>query len=112
MKPPIYIYERRDLSVLTTVDGAERSIEATDVRNGIYQFFDAEGTELEATVYLDNRGIELCRISVAETPKARPRTLHEILVDLLAVDEAQRNVLGTRPLEELVRMSLQFAQPF
>lgn len=108
MKLPIYVYEPRDLSVFSTQDDAERAIEAADVKNGIYQPFDAEGRLLTASVYTDSRGIDMCRISDGNDSTA-PEELRMIIIDMLEYSGSDRQHLEHCNLDVLVQASLKFA---
>jgi hypothetical protein len=47
---PVFADEHGDLSVFDSVDAMDRQIEAIDVENDEYEFFDAEGRRLAAHV--------------------------------------------------------------
>ena len=109
MKPPIYVYEPCDLSVFTSVEEAERWIEAVDVRNGVYSFFDAEGKMLQGTVFTDSRGIELCRISEQNDAAIAQEELRGILIHSLDHIGKDRGALELMTMEALVRESVVLA---
>lgn len=83
MKPPIYVYEPDDLGVYSSVAHAELDIEPTDVKDGIYFFYDSNGQRLGASVLKDERGIERCIIKEILPSEFVPEVLKQILIDQL-----------------------------
>jgi hypothetical protein len=50
IEPPIVASEGTDLWFYDTVVAAERDLEATDVREGVYEVFDSRGRPLDLTI--------------------------------------------------------------
>lgn len=50
MKPPIIVSENGDISIYDTLEEAILGLEAIDVRNNEYEFFDSEGYRLIAVL--------------------------------------------------------------
>lgn len=112
MKPPIYVYEPNDLDVFESLELAERYIEAIDVKNNEYEYFDSEGRKLEASVYLDDRGIEMCRILDSEKYEPEPHRLKSLILDMLISLGYDKNIVGFWMLDQLVAESLRFKNKY
>ena len=72
--PPIVTDENGDIMVYLTVEAAEQYVEAIDVCDGAYDFFDSTGTQLAATT--DGNRV---RISIDAGAKPVPEELTAIL---------------------------------
>jgi hypothetical protein len=59
LTPPILIDERGDISLYVSSERAASHVEAIDVLNGEYEFFDAAGRRLLATVDRNRVGLEI-----------------------------------------------------
>ena len=105
MKTPIFAYEPGNLYVFESVEIAERGVEAIDVKNNLYLFFDAEGRKLEASVYKDKRGVELCSIKEPREPDFDKDLLRKLIIDLLRQISLVHPEIKY-PDETLMRMSL------
>ena len=88
MKLPLIAIEHGDVSVFSTETDAARYLEVTDIRNGEYDFFDADGYVVQAVV--DSKG----NISFAlhSPPVLSAETLKPKLVGFL-------NAVGCAPSE-------------
>ena len=115
MKPPIFVYEPSDLSIFDEVWKAARYIEPTDVKEGIYFFYDSEGLVLESTVIKDERGIERCIINKPDEEIYLPYKLREIIIETLEYLgrihpdlNYSRSYLESLELSDLVLESLKY----
>lgn len=95
LKLPIVVEEHGDVSVYASVDEAEAAVEAIDVRNGEFRFYDANGLVLRAVVRTDTPphgrlrrllapAPERIELLVPEAEDRRPEELTEILRGFLS----------------------------
>ena len=108
MKPPIFVYEPHDLTIFESLENTERYIEPPEVKNGKLSFYDSDGRILEGSVYIDGRGIELCRISEGKECKFVPDELREIISSSLELLGYSREELDRMDLSRLSEESLKF----
>lgn len=59
MKPPIIINESGDITLFSSLEEAEKYLEAIDVINGVYQGYDAEGHPLKLKALNDRVTIKI-----------------------------------------------------
>ena len=117
MRPPIIVHARGDVSIYESVDEAQRDVEAVDVRNGEYEFYDSEGRVLRGVVvpratwglgkYLPpNEDVKLEPVS---EPGAATEVLRSVLAGYLArVGAAPINPAASQSLDDLVATLLRF----
>ena len=105
MKPPIIIHDNGDVEFYSSVQDAELDIEAVDVRNGVYRFFDSEGRELVAAV----SARDTVAISCSADGACCPEELRDILVLFFSqVSDCKSLVSAT--LSDLIRYGARFFQ--
>ena len=74
LTPPILIDEHGDISLYASIERAAGHVEAIDVLNGEYEFFDAGGRRLLATVDRDR-----VRLAIDPSKPAEPEVLESRL---------------------------------
>jgi hypothetical protein len=100
MKTPIFIYaEDAYLIGFSTLDEAEKSLEAIDVEDNLYKGFDAEGRLLN---------IEPCE-SIARITEAESEPTHQLeLIDLLKKEMRKKPIIPGDDLPSLIAQRLKF----
>ena len=86
MKPPILIFEGRDVSIHSSLEHARSFPEVVDVKADIYEGYDSEGLLLDIKIK-SNHGREEIAIEEHQPADYRPTELHKRLVDYLQIDK-------------------------
>lgn len=109
MKPPIFVYEPIDLGIFESVKEAELKVEPIDARSGEFEYYDADGRVLTASIATDENGVERTVIHERDEKIFDQGKLRAILLDfLIAVGESKFEIEHLS-LEELVGRSIKFA---
>jgi len=127
LKFPIIVEEHGDVGVYANVEAAEAAVEAIDVRNNEFKFYDANGLVLRAEVRNDARpggrlrrllapSPEQVKLSVPEVEDRRPNELSEILRGFLSrAGSARAGIpdaeLAATPLLKLVDATTRLLAP-
>jgi len=102
-KPPVFILEGHDVGIFDTVAQAEVQLEAIDVRNGIYEGFDARGRRLNISPEGQRAAIRLAEEAPTDIASLE-RKLRDYLVHM---GETQASGSGVE-LRELVELSRRY----
>jgi hypothetical protein len=99
---PVFANENGDLSIYGSLDAMASYVEAIDVENGEYEFFDAAGWRLEATVSANQVTFTLDPAGLLEAER-----LEEILRGCFSrlpsrLQDFERRAAAARSLSELV----------
>ena len=72
--PPFFANENGDVTIYRTLDDVAAHVEATDVRNGAYDFYDSRGQVILASISAD-------RVALAPAPQnvMHPEQLESVL---------------------------------
>ena len=98
MKPPIFIDEHGDITAFESVEHAEASLEAIDVRNKEYVAYDSDGKLLNVRVGPAD-GISISEMSPSVDAE---KSLRQALLNVLARHALAHNELEHRDLPETV----------
>lgn len=120
MRPPIIVDARGDVSIYESAEDAQRDLEAIDVRNGEYAFFDAEGSILRGVIvprfargilkYL--MPIEVVALELASEPGGGAAELRRVLTEFLAkVGVVFEGPPESLSLDELIAAMLRLEHP-
>lgn len=94
-RPPIFIEESGDVESYDALSQAELDVEAVDIRNKMFQFFDSEGVVLEPNVVASagqsgflrrflSPQVERVKLVAPDDAERRPELLKAILRDFLS----------------------------
>jgi hypothetical protein len=100
MKPPIFIDEHGDITAFESVEHAELSLEAVDVRNQEYVAYDSDGKLLNVGVGPAD-SISISEISPVVDAE---QGLKQALLNVFARHAPAHNELERRDLHEIVSM--------
>lgn len=102
MQAPIFVKETHGgLLVFQTVEDAESYVEAVDVRNGEYVFFDSGGALLKTDIHA-RRGVERVSLQAGEERARDPTRLRMLLEDFLTRSGYVKYELDQSTLAQLV----------
>lgn len=92
MKPPVFIVDGSDVGMYQDAHVAQGWLEAPDVRDGVLEIFDADGSHLDASAESDDAPVVILD-SLTRAPE--PERLRRILRDYIgAVRSAKPELVG------------------
>ena len=103
MKPPIIIFEGRDVSIHPSLEHAKSFPEVVHVKTGIYEGYDSEGLLLDLKI-VSNLGREEVVIEERQPKVFRTAELHRRLVDYLKIGKLSVSDLEQETTIELMRL--------
>jgi hypothetical protein len=116
MSAPIVISEHGDITILDTIEAAERYLEAPDVENSEYEIFDSLGNVLCPRIEmvpakrlfgLFGGSSKVVRISASSTGACDKEGLRAMLVHFLRRSGSEFDTSEALPLSELIAKARQ-----
>jgi hypothetical protein len=102
MKPPILIFEGRDVSIHPSLEHARFFSEVIDVKAGMYEVYDSEGLLLDLKI-ISKRGREEAVIEERQPAVFQAAELHQRLVEYLKIGKLSIPDLEQETTMELMR---------
>lgn len=116
MNAPIVISEHGDITILDTIEAAERYLETPDVENSEYEIFDSSGNVLSPRIEIA-RGKRLfglfggsskvVRISASSTGICDKERLRAILIHFIRRSGSEFDTSEALPLSDLITKARQ-----
>ena|ERR1700686_3872233 len=97
MRPPIIAAVSGDLLLFHKAEGLESELEAIDISNGEYRFYDADGQVLDPDIDAEER----IRLRPSEPPKREPEILAGLICGFLNRVDQDRSQLSPAVIQAM-----------